>query len=303
MSNKEIKRIKTGSQQNKKQGAFLCMYAELSGKHYALMVNRGRGDIGFPGGKMEDGESESQAFQRECIEEINFDPSTITGAFKNLCSHEFPMGKDEMFTAHLWTIKVEFQTLVKAMSGITQADGFPFETSGAFLAKIHEGEKPEHGFKTLLKNKMASSVKEELLILAKELEPELVKDVNFLSKGLFDPENKKEGLIQFTPGEVVNVESMEQFKMLTDNYTCVIDFWAPWCGPCRMIAPVVEELAKEHKDIMFLKVNTDANQDIAIEEGIRSIPTINYVFNSKVVNKQVGASKKEIVENIEKYLK
>ena len=74
----------------------------------------------------------------------------------------------------------------------------------------------------------------------------------------------------------------------------MVDFWAPWCGPCRMIAPVVEELAEDFEGkATIAKVNTDEEQDIAVKYGIRSIPSILFFKNGEMVDQMVGAASKE----------
>ena len=74
----------------------------------------------------------------------------------------------------------------------------------------------------------------------------------------------------------------------------MVDFWAPWCGPCRMIAPVVEELAEDFEGKATIsKVNTDEEQDIAVKFGIRSIPSILFFKNGEVVDQMVGAASKD----------
>ena len=69
----------------------------------------------------------------------------------------------------------------------------------------------------------------------------------------------------------------------------LVDFWASWCGPCRMIAPVLEEVAAERADILVCKVNVDEEQELAISYGISSIPTLLVFQNGQVVNKSIGA--------------
>ena len=87
---------------------------------------------------------------------------------------------------------------------------------------------------------------------------------------------------------------VEGFKGLV-----IVDFWAPWCGPCRMLGPVFEELAEDNasdKTIKFVKVNTDEEPDLAKRFQIRGIPTIKFIKNGKEVDQQVGAVPKEVIK-------
>ena len=84
------------------------------------------------------------------------------------------------------------------------------------------------------------------------------------------------------------------FEEVTKAGVSMVDFWAPWFGPCRMIAPVIEELAADFEGkANICKVNTDEEQDLAVKYGIRSIPTILFMKNGEVVETMVGASSKQ----------
>ena len=84
------------------------------------------------------------------------------------------------------------------------------------------------------------------------------------------------------------------FEEVTKEGVSMVDFWAPWCGPCRMTAPVIEELAADFEGkANICKVNTDEEQDLAVKYGIRSIPTILFMKNGEVVDQMVGASSKQ----------
>jgi thioredoxin 1 len=87
-------------------------------------------------------------------------------------------------------------------------------------------------------------------------------------------------------------------EIVKNNNIVMIDFWAPWCGPCRMIAPIIEELAEEYKDkgVVIGKVNTDEEQELAMQFGIRSIPTVVFIKNGEVVDGLIGAAPKNMYE-------
>ena len=81
--------------------------------------------------------------------------------------------------------------------------------------------------------------------------------------------------------------------VINSGKPALIDFWAVWCGPCRMVGPIVEEIAKDYGDKAVIgKVDVDNNPEIAQKYGIRNIPTILFIKDGEVVDKQVGASPK-----------
>ena len=78
--------------------------------------------------------------------------------------------------------------------------------------------------------------------------------------------------------------------VLKSTLPVVVDFWAPWCGPCRMVAPILDKLAKEKAGkLVVAKVNTDENSQWAMKYGVQGIPTMLFIANGKVIHKQVGA--------------
>ena len=84
------------------------------------------------------------------------------------------------------------------------------------------------------------------------------------------------------------------FEATIKEGVSLVDFWAPWCGPCRMIAPVIEELAEEFSGkANICKVNTDEELDIGVKYGIRSIPTIMFFKDGELVDQMVGAASKQ----------
>ena len=89
----------------------------------------------------------------------------------------------------------------------------------------------------------------------------------------------------------VNKNNFNQ-EVLNSDKPVLIDFWAPWCGPCRMVVPLVEEIAKERSDIKVVKINVDEEQELAMQFGVMSIPTLVVMKNGKIVNQVIGARPK-----------
>ena len=94
---------------------------------------------------------------------------------------------------------------------------------------------------------------------------------------------------------------MSTVKVTDDSFTddvlksdkpVIVDFWAEWCGPCRMVSPILEELAGEHDEIVVAKLNVDENPSTAAQYGITSIPTMNVYSGGKVVKQIIGAKPK-----------
>ena len=92
-------------------------------------------------------------------------------------------------------------------------------------------------------------------------------------------------------------DSNFQEEVLNSDKVAVVDFWAEWCGPCRIVGPIIEQLATEYEGQAVIgKVDVDSNPEISMKYGIRNIPTILFLKNGEIVDKQVGAVPKSVLE-------
>jgi thioredoxin 1 len=94
-------------------------------------------------------------------------------------------------------------------------------------------------------------------------------------------------------------DSAFEKTVMDSNLPVVVDFWAPWCGPCKMVAPTLDKLAKENAGkLLITKVNTDENPEWAMKFQVQGIPTMLFVANGKVVHRQVGALPEPMLRDV-----
>lgn len=126
----------------------------------------------------------------------------------------------------------------------------------------------------------------------KELKRIREKKLSELMKKAGETKEKKS-----TPNKPIELTDAKFREMIKNHPLVVVDCWAPWCAPCRMVAPILEELAREYAGrISFGKLNVDENQSVALEYQIMSIPTLLVFKNGKLVDRIVGAMPKKALE-------
>ena len=115
-----------------------------------------------------------------------------------------------------------------------------------------------------------------------------------------DTKENYQQIERITDMSVLNINHNNFKEIVNSGKTVLIDFWAPWCGPCRMVSPIVDEIAEEHPELAVGKVNVDENPDLAQAFGVMSIPTLVVMKDGKIINQSVGAKPKAQILNLVK---
>ena len=116
------------------------------------------------------------------------------------------------------------------------------------------------------------------------------------SKTIFKKEEKQQGEQSGFVQEIVSCEF--ENEVLNSDKKVLVDFYATWCGPCKIISPIIEEVAKENSGVKLVKVDIDANQELAEKYEVVYIPTLVVIENGKEITKSVGAISKEEILNL-----
>src|SRR5512147_2369340 len=110
---------------------------------------------------------------------------------------------------------------------------------------------------------------------------------------------KIEGVTPMASEPIHVTDAAFEKTILQSGIPVIVDFWAPWCGPCRMVAPTLDKLAKEYSGkLLVAKVNTDEHSEWAMKYGVQGIPTMLFVAGGKVVHRQVGALPEPMLRDV-----
>lgn len=102
---------------------------------------------------------------------------------------------------------------------------------------------------------------------------------------------------------VLNINDSEtaRAKLSDPNGLKVVNWSATWCGPCKMVAPIVEKLSEEHPEVSFYRIDVDDCADVASEAGVNSMPTFHFIANDEVVDQQIGANPESLLQKFHKF--
>ena len=128
--------------------------------------------------------------------------------------------------------------------------------------------------------------------MSAERDPELEKLLEEKAKKLLQKAKQK----QVKRGEVVHLDSQNFDSFIASHKIAVVDFWAEWCAPCFILAPIIEELAQDYPQVGFGKLNADENPDIAARYGVMSLPTVIFFKDGEPVDAVIGAVPREEIE-------
>lgn len=149
-----------------------------------------------------------------------------------------------------------------------------------------------------MKNKLSTVILAIIFVLLLVLCNNLIKNQNTpITMNNTNQENLQTNNEEESNMEILSV-SNENFEseVLKSEKTVLIDFYADWCGPCKMLSPIVEQIAKENEDVKVVKINIDNNQELAVKYGVTAIPTLIVIKNGDEANRTVGVASKSEIE-------